>query len=1406
MKRLAYLIIAFLVCANTVSAQSVSINGIRYKIQLGEASVDSYQDVDGVVAIPSSIVYNNVEYPVTSISENAFSACMELQELTIPGSVKSISKSAFATCISLTRLTFSDSENALSMTFGATAAERGLFADCPLQYLYVGRDLNYPSSASTGYSPFYKQTGLTEVVIGDEVSTLGNYFLSGAIALKSIKLPAELYRIGNYAFDGCTALESVNLPTELYTIGTGAFRDCKALSGIVSIPANVSSIQKYAFENCTALTGIDMAQGVATIAEGAFKGCAAVTAVTVPASVTTIENGAFAGCTALRSVTFNDSETPLTLATDTCLFADCPVEALYLGRTIEGSFNKAYKSPFYNRTQLASVMIGSKVKMIPDFAFAGCKAITSVSFPSSIDSIGNNAFNGCSGITSLVFQNGGTAVKLGYNNAGKTIRGLFNDCPLTALTIGRDFKYEFKGDSCGYSPFAQIETLKDVVLNDGVSSISPYLLYGDAGVTLISIPETVTSIGTECLAGTGLKSISLPSGITELQTNSLMQFDEIFLSGSTTVPYTETKYFAVIFVPDAVYNTYCQHEEWGAVKHKIITDTYKSQKTVNINANPSQPAIRDALGDENLKLYYNLKLTGTMNGYDIVTLRNKFINLRHLDLSDVRIVANDNGQEYYTGYSLRQNDELGDYAFYDINLESVVLPSTLQRIGVRAFAGNKVLASVTNLKSVRIIDNEAFLGCSSLDGVAFDGVNLAYIGKYAFGNCTALGNVAIETVEDAVIDTCAFMGCTGLKSLHLVGTANIDISSEAFRNCISMTTAFLGKGVRNIDDYAFASCSDLEEVQFGTSLLNIGNGAFMDCVSLKSLMLPTCLLTIGNQAFFNCSTMNEVKLPSSLRTIGDKAFAECNLTSVYTYTIEPVSINQYTFSCWRTATLYFPISSYENYYSSTQWGQFSNTAEFDEPYEYFYLNNDFLLSDMRIDGSPDVTMYSGSGFIVEGSAIQNISELEYNHDGEDGASIIAGEGDDANLMVGSMKVNIGVEENRWYFFCFPFDVLLDSVECTSNYVFYRYNSGKRAQGNTGWVKLDEDRLSTGKGYIFMIDRTGILTIHVDKQYLKFNSSNRNANTQTYSSSNEQDASWNFIGNPFISYYDINDLSSDVNAPVIVWDDQTNSYVAYRPGDEDDYQLKPFESFFVQKANGSSDIEFIAEKRNTMSESRSSTSRHAAERARLGYMVNPERQLVNITIMNADSIKDRARIVYNDKASMNYEIGCDASKFESDALLQIYTVNNNIKYAINERPVGNDDIKLGYQVSKAGTYVLDVPRMDADIAIYDNVMGWEIDFSNGGYSFESKAGTFNDRFVVHRTGGMTRVGDGIEFGGISVQPVDGGISFKTASAQEFKIYHPSGVLASIQNGSGILQLVSGTYIVQVNGRNTKITVK
>ena len=133
--------------------------------------------------------------------------------------------------------------------------------------------------------PWSPDSNIKQVIIGDGVTT-----------------------IGDWAFSYCRALTSITIPNSVTTIGDNAFESCSSLTSI-TIPNSVTTIGDYAFSYCRALTSVIISNSVTTIGERTFANCYSLTSVTIPSSVTRIEDGAFSDCGNVKQIT-SEAVTP----------------------------------------------------------------------------------------------------------------------------------------------------------------------------------------------------------------------------------------------------------------------------------------------------------------------------------------------------------------------------------------------------------------------------------------------------------------------------------------------------------------------------------------------------------------------------------------------------------------------------------------------------------------------------------------------------------------------------------------------------------------------------------------------------------------------------------------------------------------------------------------------------------------------------------------------------------------------------------------------------------------------------------------------------------------------------------------------------------------------------------------
>ena len=242
--------------------------------------------------------------------------------------------------------------------------------------------------------PFSLLKNLTNIIIPNSVTSIGDYAFKGCSLLKSINIPNSVKSIGHSAFGGCSSLTSIIIPNRVTSIGESAFSGCSSLTNI-NIPNGVTKIGKGAFNVCSLLTNITISNSVTSIGKWAFYGCSSLTNITIPNSVTEIEKGAFASCSSLTNITIPDSVTSI----GGWAFQNCSSITTI---DIPNGVTKIGKCAFENCISLTSITIPDSVTEIEEGAFDGCSKLTNITIQNSVTSIGNQAFYGCSKLTNIM--------------------------------------------------------------------------------------------------------------------------------------------------------------------------------------------------------------------------------------------------------------------------------------------------------------------------------------------------------------------------------------------------------------------------------------------------------------------------------------------------------------------------------------------------------------------------------------------------------------------------------------------------------------------------------------------------------------------------------------------------------------------------------------------------------------------------------------------------------------------------------------------------------------------------------------------------------------------------------------------------------------------------------------------
>ncbi len=112
---------------------------------------------------------------------------------------------------------------------------------------------------------------IKKVVIGEGITSVGDYSLMDCKNLTEIVFPKTLEEIGVRAFSSC-AIKTLVLPLGLKKIGGFAFLVCESLES-VTIPEGVEEIDDFAFEYCTALTTVKLPKSLKKMGMCVFRIC-----------------------------------------------------------------------------------------------------------------------------------------------------------------------------------------------------------------------------------------------------------------------------------------------------------------------------------------------------------------------------------------------------------------------------------------------------------------------------------------------------------------------------------------------------------------------------------------------------------------------------------------------------------------------------------------------------------------------------------------------------------------------------------------------------------------------------------------------------------------------------------------------------------------------------------------------------------------------------------------------------------------------------------------------------------------------------------------------------------------------------------------------------------------------------
>ena len=588
--------------------------------------------------------------------------------------------------------------------------------------------------------------------------------------------------------------------------------------GVLTISGSLRDGCLVPFKSKAPFRHLVIADGIGYVGKENFKGLEQLEEVTLPSSVKEIRSEAFAYCGNLKCI--NIPEGLVTVGE--YVFRGCvSLSGLHLPKTLSKIKHGAFMScdalekiripkgaelgddVFCGCDSLRDVVLPKDLEVIPEAAFQVCKSLESITIPESVLRIERLAFSGCDKLQNIKLPER-EDIKIAENAFGKEVKCEVK-CEDGVSYVGTIYNIKTDRAWASIRPAGKVEG--DVVVPSQVEYEGK------------SYPVTV--IDREAFHGMKMKSLVLPNSVVEIKDSAFKHCDRL---RDVTLGNNLKK------IGDYAFE-WCENLRYMPIPASV--------RQVGFHA-----LHRTVLVDNSWNwgvLYFG----HILYGYHGDLPAHSYIEVR----DGTTVIAD--------GAFNSKFESLTDYN----NLEGIILPEGIKRIGDDAFAYCKGLTYVSMPKSVE------------------------YIGRYSFEKDVKILSAPrrrpkkAQTEEPFPKDV-AFVEETERYTLDENGVLTFKedvtlIKDEEFKGRNDIKKVILPGTVDSVGEFSFANCKSLREVVFSEGVSWIWRNAFTSCHKLKRVHLPASMKTICSSAFSCCKGLQEAVVPSNAH-IDEYAFYGCD--------------------------------------------------------------------------------------------------------------------------------------------------------------------------------------------------------------------------------------------------------------------------------------------------------------------------------------------------------------------------------------------------------------------------------------------------------------------------------------------------------------------------------------------------
>lgn len=456
----------------------------------------------------------------------------------------------------------------------------------------------------------------------------------------------------------------------------------------------------------------------------------------------------------------------------------------------------------------------------------------------------------------------------------------------------------------GAYAFVDYPNLRTVRFAEGVESIGRYAFERCAGITELTLPESLQTINYGAFDGISISELTVPAGLQSISGGTFSSCSKLTL----------VNWNAVNCSMNDTYSPFCGSRM--DFTGDPITEVRFGDKVERIPASLFNSCVA----------LETIKTSGTISRVGAYAFnKTKWLN----NQPDGTLVYIDKALYTYWGTMTKAT--------------TIVVPEGVESITDFAFRNSKYLVGISVPGTMKSIGDDAFDGCTALGRVVWNAVECEGFTKAPFEDA-AIYEVEfgdrVQNIPDYMFDMCdgletvdfpaslqsigrdAFWGCDLIEELDLPVSLRF-IGESAFRNCERLKRVVIPENVVRIDGMAFASNPALKDVEFNaincqsarsTRGLSFAPFVYTDLETftigekvtyipdricsgkggLTTLVIPNSVKTIGDNAFSDCSGLTAITVGENVETIESGAFSGC--TGVKELTWNAVAMDDVEYS------------------------------------------------------------------------------------------------------------------------------------------------------------------------------------------------------------------------------------------------------------------------------------------------------------------------------------------------------------------------------------------------------------------------------------------------------------------------------------------------------------------------------